>query len=202
MPEEAQKEVPPGQRYVKRFIYYACLGVPDVDVQGYRLRVFGNVGREVSLPYEKLLSGPLSTVEKDFHCVTGWSVAGTRWEGVRLGELIGEAAPLPGSEWVMFHSLDGYTTPVPLRDALAPDSIVAVRLNGAPLSREMGYPARPIIPALYGWKSAKWLAGVEVLEGYRDGFWEERGYNEVGNVWKEERFKEWGGHLRRSPISG
>ncbi len=195
------KQLPPGQRFIKNFIYYAALGLPEVDIASYRLRVFGNVSKPQAFTYQQLLSLSDTVVEKDFHCVTGWSIADARWEGASLSKLITQCRPLADTEWVLFHSLDGYTAPVTFQDAMEEDSIVAFRLNGKELTREMGYPARPIIPKLYGWKSAKWLDGIELLKDYRDGYWEERGYNERGNVWYEERFKSWGRHLPRSPVS-
>jgi DMSO/TMAO reductase YedYZ molybdopterin-dependent catalytic subunit len=95
----------------------------------------------------------------------------------------------------MFHCADGYTTPVPLEDAMTEDSMIAFKMNGEPIPVEQGFPARPFIPQLYAWKSAKWLAKIEFMENYEDGYWEARGYHERGNVSNEERFKE---HKRRS----
>jgi DMSO/TMAO reductase YedYZ molybdopterin-dependent catalytic subunit len=195
-----QEKVPPGQKYIKSFIYYAALGVPQVDLNRYRLTISGNVKKNLSFTYQELTSWKQVTVAKDFHCVTSWSIKGTVWEGVPMSELFNLAGALTDTRWVMFKSLDGYTTPVPFEDASSPQAIVALKLNGKPLEIEMGFPARPFIPHLYGWKSAKWLTEIELLKEYVDGYWEERGYNERGNVWEEERFKSWGRHLRRSVI--
>lgn len=199
-PQIEEEKVPPGQKYIRNFIYYAALGVPEVNISSYRLNVTGNVRRSISLTYEELLKLSTKRVERDFHCVTSWSIKGTVWEGVPMSELFSLAGVLEGTEWVMFVSLDGYTTPVPYEDASHPEAIVALKLNGKELPLEMGYPARPFIPHLYGWKSAKWLTEIQLLKEYKDGYWEERGYHERGNVWEEERFKSWGRHLRRTPI--
>jgi DMSO/TMAO reductase YedYZ molybdopterin-dependent catalytic subunit len=195
-----QGKIPPGQKYIKNFIYYACLGVPDVDLSSYRLSVTGNVKSALSLSYPELQKLATKQVERDFHCVTSWSIKGTVWEGIPMKELFDKAGVLEGTSWVMFVSLDGYTTPVPYEDATDPESIVAIRLNGKELSIEMGFPARPFIPHLYGWKSAKWLTEIQLLKEYKDGYWEERGYHERGNIWEEERFKQWGRHLKRTPL--
>ncbi len=100
----------------------------------------------------------------------------------------------------MFKSLDGYDTPVPIEDGTVEDAVVALTLNGKPISLEMGYPARPFMPHIYFWKSAKWLTEMTLLDDYRDGYWEARGYHERGNIWEEERFKSWGRHERHSVI--
>jgi DMSO/TMAO reductase YedYZ molybdopterin-dependent catalytic subunit len=138
---------------------------------------------------------------KDFHCVTTWSIKSVVWEGVTFREVAKLTSVKPEAKWVMFHSADGYTAPVPLEDAMVDDSIIAVRMNGRPIPTQQGYPARPFIPHLYGWKSAKWLTDIEFLPDYEDGYWEMYGYHERGNVWDEERFKGQGGkHLRRKGL--
>jgi DMSO/TMAO reductase YedYZ molybdopterin-dependent catalytic subunit len=72
------------------------------------------------------------------------------------------------------------------------DSIIAFQMNGRPIPQQQGFPARPFIPQLYGWKSAKWLTEIEFMPEYKDGYWEAYGYNERGDIWEEERFK---GHM-------
>lgn len=122
-------------------------------------------------------------------CVTQWSVADVEWEGVPFSEIAKAARINDGAEWVTFSCADGYTAPVPLEDAMAEDSVIALKMNGKPLSVQQGFPARPFIPHLYGWKSAKWLTGIEFVSEYVDGYWEMYGYHERGNIWQEERFK-------------
>ncbi len=133
-------------------------------------------------------------------CVTGWGIKDVKWEGVSLKELIVASKPKPESQWVMFGCVDGYTAPVPLEDALVDDSIVAFRMNDRPLSREQGFPARPFIPQLYGWKSAKYLNRISLLSEYRDGYWEAYGYHQRANIWEEERFKRQG--MKHTPRRG
>jgi len=183
------QELPPDQVWGKRFVIYAALGVPKVDPAQWNLRVDGLVSNPLEYTYGQLLSMPQSNLVRSFHCVTKWSIRDVQWEGLPIRTLVGPAGVNSNADWVMFHCVDGYSTPVPLEDALKDDSIVAFRLNGKPLSCEQGFPARPFIPALYAWKSAKWLNRIELLSGYRDGYWEMYGYHERGDVWEEERFK-------------
>jgi len=122
-------------------------------------------------------------------CVTSWSIEKPFWEGVPIKQLADAAGVKPEAKWVMFHCADNYTAPIPVEDALQEDSIVALRMNGMPLTPEQGFPARPFMPRLYGWKSAKWLQKIEFIPEYEDGYWERYGYHERGDVDLEERFK-------------
>jgi len=204
MVEAVERALPPGQRYVRKFIVYAALGIPQVDLETYRLRVTGLVERPLEFTYEELQRLPMKRYVRDAHCVTRWSVKDVEWEGVPIRHLAELAGVKPEARWVMFYSLEGYSAPVPIEDALHEDAIIALRMNGKPLPLENGFPARPFIPHLYLWKSAKWLTEVEFMPYYVDGFWErpENGaYHERGNVWLEERFKGMGGHhTARRPV--
>ncbi|MEW9491213.1 MAG: sulfite oxidase-like oxidoreductase [Candidatus Aramenus sulfurataquae] len=196
-----ETQVPKGQKYIKKFIYYAALGVPEVDVSKYRLTVTGLVENKLEFSYEELLKMIDVDYVRDFHCVTGWSVKDVRWEGIKIRRLADMAKVKENAKWAVLYSLDGYTSVVPVEDALHEDAIIALRMNGKPLTLESGFPARPFIPHLYGWKSAKWLTEIEFVDKYVDGFWEERGYHERGNVWEEERFKgNSGRHTPKRPI--
>jgi len=179
----------PGQNYAKRWIIYSALGEPELKLETWRLSVTGLVRNELSFSFEELEHLPQVKFTRDFDCVTKWSIKDVAWEGVAFRELAKLAVVKPESRWVMFHCADGYTAPVPLEDAMVEDSLIALKMNGKPISVEQGFPARPFIPHLYGWKSAKWLTKIEFMEEYRDGYWEYRGYHERGNVLDEERFK-------------
>jgi len=186
----AQIPIAPGQFYAKRFAIYSALGVPRIKLETWRLSVSGLVENELSLSFEGLQHLPQVKLTRDFHCVTQWSIKDVAWEGVRFRELAGLARVRPEAEWVMFLCADGYTTPVPLVDAMAEDSMIAFKMNGEAIPVEQGFPVRPLIPHLYVWKSAKWLTKIEFTLSYEDGYWEARGYHERGNVSKEERFKD------------
>jgi DMSO/TMAO reductase YedYZ molybdopterin-dependent catalytic subunit len=186
----AQVPMAPGQFYAKRFAIYSALGVPRIKLETWRLSVSGLVENELNLSFEELQRLPQVKLTRDFHCVTQWSIKDVAWEGVRFRELARLAKVRAEAKWVMFHCVDGYTTPVPLEDAMAEDSIIAFKMNGEPIPVEQGFPARPFIPHLYVWKSAKWLTKIEFIQNYEDGYWEARGYHERGSVSKEERLKE------------
>jgi DMSO/TMAO reductase YedYZ molybdopterin-dependent catalytic subunit len=94
----------------------------------------------------------------------------------------------PTAKHVMAHCYGGYTTNVPLELLLQPGCVLAHKHNGEELSPDHGWPVRLLVPMRYGWKSAKWLNGLELMTEDRPGFWEERGYHNEGDPWKQERF--------------
>jgi len=147
------------------------------------------VATPLDYTYQQLISMSQDRHVRSFYCVTKWSIKDVEWEGLPIRTLVGPAGVSPNANWMMFHCVDGYSAPVPLEDALRDDSILAFKLNGKPLSAEQGFPARPFIPGLYAWKSAKWVNRMELIADYRDGYWEAFSYHERGDVWEEERFK-------------
>ncbi len=190
-------ELPPGQRAIRSFIYYSALPPPEVDIEKYRFEVKGLVKRELSLSYRELLDMIDFRGELDFHCVTGWSVRKVKMEGVTFRKIADMSEP--GGSYAFFTSLDGYTAVVPYEDFIK--GILLLKIDGNPLTYEMGFPARPFFEHLYAWKSAKWVRSVTFMNEYQDGYWESLGYHERGNVWLEERFKsEEARRLRKSPM--
>lgn len=195
----ARVDTPPGQRWIRGFIRYSALPPPKVDIARYRLRVGGAVERSAEFSYGDLLGMVDFKGRLDFHCVTGWSVRGLEMEGVTFEAL--NSIVKPRGRYAFFTSLDGYTTIVPVEDYNR--GILVLGMNGGPLTYEAGFPARPFFGDLYAWKSAKWLSRIDFIDEYIDGYWEERGYHERGNVWMEERFKGSGGKGRnRKPFKG
>ena len=124
----------------------------------------------------------------DFHCVTGWSKLDMRWEGVPLRDAgrAGRARRCAATH-VMFHSYDGYSTNLPLEEALKSDVILAHRVDGEPLPTEHGGPVRVVTPQLWAWKGAKWVRRVEFMPHDRRGYWEIRGYSNTAWPWRDDR---------------
>ena len=115
---------------------------------------------------------------------------GNLWEGVLFSDVINLAVVKPEARFVLFHCYGGYTTNLPLEVLLDSDVLFAHSHDGKSLSPEHGGPLRLVVPKRYGWKSAKWVSGVELLSKDKAGFWEQLGYNNNGDPWKEERFWE------------
>jgi DMSO/TMAO reductase YedYZ molybdopterin-dependent catalytic subunit len=189
MEKLTREQLPPGQVWGKKWVIYAFNGIPDVKAADWKLKVTGLVEKPLEYSYEEFGKLPMKSYISSFHCVTRWSIERPLWEGVPIKYLADTAGVKKEATWVMFHCYDGYTAPITLEDALREDSIVALKMNGSPLLKEQGFPARPFMPHLYGWKSAKWLKEIEFIPEYADGYWEMYGYHERGDVDDEERFK-------------
>ena len=184
----ASDRLPPGQMLTKGFPVLD-LGVrPEVPLAEWTLTLDGLVEQTVTLDWAKFNALPQVTDRSDFHCVTTWSKYDCDWSGVAFTTLFELAQPKPEAKFVYFTSYDGYSTNVPLANCLDDDVLVATRFGGEPVTLEHGGPARVIIPKLYAWKGAKFVRSITFLADDRPGFWEVRGYHNVGDPWKEERY--------------
>jgi hypothetical protein len=171
-----------------------ALSVPQVDPDTYSLRIHGLVEREVELTYGDLLAMPLEEFDVTLSCVSnevGGDLVGTaRWTGVRLDALLERAGVLGEAGQVVGRAVDGWTAGFPIelvRDGR--DAIVAVAMNGEPLPTRHGFPARLVVPGLYGYVSAtKWLTEIELTtwDGF-DGYWVPRGWAKRGPVKTQSR---------------
>jgi DMSO/TMAO reductase YedYZ molybdopterin-dependent catalytic subunit len=184
---DGRPRLPPSQYLLKRL---RPMGGEEGDPSpgGWRLRVHGEVENPFLLDFAGLLAMPQVEQECDVHCVTKWSVLGAHFTGVRVLELAAKAKVKPKAHHVIFEAAHGYTSNVPLHEALAPNVLVAHRLEGTPLARAHGAPARALVPDLYFWKSAKWLTGIRFVNEDEPGYWETRGYHNHADPWKEERY--------------
>ena len=179
--------VPPGQFLSNKFPVLTYGSTPKVDLDTWKFRVFGLVEQEVELTWDQFTKLTWTTITADFHCVTQWSSLDNTWEGVTFPDLMALAQPKPEAKFVMAHCFGGYTTNLPLEVAME-EGLLAHKQDGEPLGEGHGWPLRLIIPSRYGWKSAKWLNGIELIAEDAPGFWEQRGYNNNADPWKEERF--------------
>ena len=184
------QRVPPGQSRTRKWPVLDASGPPPIDLAQWRFRIAGLVGEESQWDWQEFTALPRVDVFGDFHCVTRWSLLGNLWQGVSTRELIRRAGGArPEAHYAIIHGYDqGWTTNLPLEHFLAEDALVAILHDGESISKEHGGPARLIVPRLYAWKSAKWVAGVELIEKDRPGFWEANGYHMRGDPWTEERY--------------
>ena len=182
----ARERIPPGQGVTKGWPLLHVGSVPELPPGGWRVVVRGALERALTFEWAEFLALPQTRLHADFHCVTGWSKLDNDWEGVRLDELARRAGLAPAARFVRFADPQGYDTTVPLALALA-EGLLAHRHGGAPLAREHGGPLRAVVPSLYAWKSCKWVCEIEFLTAEALGFWEQRGYHNDADPWKEER---------------
>lgn len=176
-----------------------ALLVPEVDPGGWSLEIRGMVDRPFTLTYDELLE--LAKVEGDvtLACVSnevgGGLVGNARWQGVPLRDLLERAGVQPGATQIIGRSVDGFTAGFPvelgLREGSGPGDVgalVAVGMNGEPLPQVHGFPARLVVPGLYGYVSAtKWLSAIELTTFDEEGYWIPRGWSREGPIKTQAR---------------
>ena len=180
--------LPPGQRLVTNFPVLDLGVQPEVAPENWELKIHGQVEKPVTLNWQQFTALPQFTDVSDFHCVTTWSKYDVRWGGVAFFTLAELVQPKPSASHVFFKSYDGYSVNNPLAVCLDDDVLVAHQLDGQPLPREHGGPARVILPKRYAWKGAKFVREIIFLDRDLLGFWELRGYSNTADPWTEERF--------------
>ncbi|HWC35291.1 MAG TPA: molybdopterin-dependent oxidoreductase [Mycobacteriales bacterium] len=168
------------------FRFYSVTGsVPDKDASDYRLTVSGLVGRPTTYTLDDLRTMPQIDIVRDFQCVTGWRVPEVHWRGVPLSHLLDLAEPTTEARALRLTSFDGtYTESLTLNQARLPDVIVALDMLGGPVTHNHGGPVRLYVAPMYGYKSVKWLNGIELTADVIPGYWEHRGYSIDGFVGK------------------
>lgn len=172
---EGVKEIVPSRGWR---IYTVGSHLPSFDRRRWRLTIDGLVERPQSLSYDELLALPSAEQVSDFHCVTGWTVKNVRWRGVRFTDLLSPAEPTGRAHALRFISAENpYEDSLTLEQASLADAMLAYEMDGQPLKREHGAPARVVIPEMYGYKNVKWVERIELVPKPGDGFWEKLGYD-------------------------
>jgi len=182
--------LPPGQHVPVSWPVLHYGRVPVFQPDSWVFRVFGATesGREQRWGWPQFGTLPRCRVIADFHCVTKFSIPGIAWEGVSAAAVLQAAPPAATVTHVMVWADFGYSANVRIADFAADDTLLATHCDGAELTPEHGYPVRLVVPGLYGWKSVKWVRAVEYLTRDRRGFWEERGYHNTADPWREQRY--------------
>jgi DMSO/TMAO reductase YedYZ molybdopterin-dependent catalytic subunit len=197
---QSEGRLPPGQSLTQKFPVLHYGPVPRFNPATWDLRVWGEVQDEKRWTWDEFQQFPRTQVKMDLHCVTRWSKFDTTWEGVSLRTLIDRGGIIlkPGAAYLMQHAEYGFTVNLPLEIALQENFLLATHYNGEPIPPDHGYPLRGVIGAIPGrddlttpylWKGAKWLRGLEFMPQDRLGFWEQAGYHNTADVWKEQRFR-------------
>jgi DMSO/TMAO reductase YedYZ molybdopterin-dependent catalytic subunit len=186
----ADVELPPGQYDTgSSWPVLTAELTPRIDTAEWTFTIDGLVSSPATWSWNEMHALPQSTYDGPIHCVTTWSKFGMHWSGVSLDTLFEITGLLPNATHVVAYSSTGYTTNLPLDDVIDGKAWVAFEAEGAPLSPDHGGPARLLVPHLYFWKSAKFLAGITVLDHDEPGFWEVRGYHDRGDPWLEQRYQ-------------
>ncbi len=191
--------LPPGQSLTQKFPVLHYGSVPDFDPQTWTFKIWGEVETPLSFTWDEFNLLPRRQLTMDIHCVTRWSKFDTSWEGVSLRDMIdtGILKLKPSARFAIQHAEFEFTANLPYSIVTAENFLLATHYDGQPISPEHGAPLRGVVGAIPGredlqtpylWKGAKWLRGIEFTGSDQMGFWEQAGYHNDGDVWKEERF--------------
>lgn len=196
---KSEGRLPPGQALTQKFPVLHYGPVPEFDPATWDFRVWGEVESPLRLTWDEFQKLPRTTLKMDIHCVTRWSKFDTVWEGVSVRTLLdlGLVKLKASAKYVVQHAEYGFTANLPLEVVLAENFLMATTFEGQPITPDHGYPLRGVVGAIpekkdlftpYFWKGAKWLRGLEFLSEDHPGFWEQAGYHNHADIWKEERF--------------
>lgn len=191
--------LPPGQSLTQKFPVLHYGPIPVFNPATWDFRIWGEVEEEQVWSWDEFNQLPRSALTMDIHCVTRWSKLDTTWEGVSVRTLVdrGLIRLKSSARYVLQHAEYGFTVNLPLEVVLGDNFLLATHYNGQPLPPEHGAPLRGVVGYIpgrqdlktpYFWKGAKWLRGLELLAHDQPGFWEQAGYHNEADVWKEERF--------------
>jgi DMSO/TMAO reductase YedYZ molybdopterin-dependent catalytic subunit len=153
-----------------------------LSAEDWKVEIGGLVEKRLTLTYAEVLALPKSVADARLTSVSGWTVRG-QWGGVRLSDLLPLAGPKPEAAHVQFTSYRRiYTTCIPLDVALQERTLLAYEFDGEPLEEDYGGPLRIFCPYLWGYKSAKSVVGIALVEHSLPGYWEVRGYPDHGLI--------------------
>lgn len=183
---EPDSRLPPGQSLADGWPVLTAGPTPRIDRASWELTIDDETGEVHRWDWNALIGLGVEDITVDIHCVTHWSRLDMSWRGVSLDKLF--AGVESGHDFVMAHSYGGYTTNLPVEDLLDGQAWIAIEADGEPLRADHGGPARLLVPHLYFWKSAKWIRGLTLMPGNDPGFWEQAGYHNYGDPWREQRY--------------
>jgi len=153
---------------------------PSVDPEQWSVKIGGLVRNPLTLTYEDLLKRPQTTMISTLECignpVGGYSIGTAEWEGVRLNSVLDEAGIDPKAVDLVLRAAEDYSDSIPVSRALRDEVLLATKMNGVPLPLDHGFPARVIVPGIYGMKNVKWLTGLELVNHDYEGYWQQRNW--------------------------
>jgi DMSO/TMAO reductase YedYZ molybdopterin-dependent catalytic subunit len=150
---------------------------PSPSSNGWKLEIKGMVSNPYALTYEELTALKAITVTTGMMCISnpigGGLIGSTNWKGVRMADLIKRAGPKNGVKEVVLRAVDDYSDSFAYEKALDPDVMVVWEMGGKPLNSQHGFPARVLVPGIYGMKHVKWLTSIELVDHDFKGYWQQ-----------------------------
>jgi DMSO/TMAO reductase YedYZ molybdopterin-dependent catalytic subunit len=180
---DAEENITPVLTTVEDFYHVSKnLSDPTVSSDGWELKVTGLVNQELTLTYDDVFNRAATKNITTLCCISnelnGDLISTGEWQGFSLKSLLDEAGVKEGAVDVKFHCADDYEDSITIDKAMDPNVLVVVGLNGAPLTDDHGFPARMIVPGIYGMKNVKWLERIEVVDEDFQGYWQTRGWSD------------------------
>jgi DMSO/TMAO reductase YedYZ molybdopterin-dependent catalytic subunit len=187
---ERDARLPPGQYDTgNNWPVLTAEVTPHLDLATWTFKIEGLVDRPTTWTWDEIHALPPSSYAGDIHCVTTWSKFDTHFTGVSVDTLLEAVGVQPSATHVLAFSHTAYTTNLPLEHVTNGQAWIVWEYEGKPLEPAHGGPARLLVPHLYFWKSAKFIAGLRVLDHDEHGFWEQNGYHDLGDPWLEQRYQ-------------
>jgi len=184
---DGRPRIPPGQHAVKALSDMG--GVPGAgQTPEWRLVITGAVKKPTTLTFADLLKLPQASQTCDVHCVTGWTLLDSRWQGVSLQTIMEAANVDRQAGYVVFEAPGDYSSSIPIADVHKGNVLLAHGFSGQPLPPAHGAPLRALVPDRYFYKSVKWVRRIKFTIEDEPGYYETRGYSNSADPWKEERF--------------
>jgi DMSO/TMAO reductase YedYZ molybdopterin-dependent catalytic subunit len=170
-----------------------ALSFPTINLEKWKVRIHGLVDTEIELTYADLIALPQVERMITLSCVSnpigGRYIGNAVWQGVLLRDVLNRAGVQGDAQQVFSRSVDGWTCGFPVQAALdGRDALIAIGMNNEPLSLKHGFPARLVIPGLYGYVSAtKWLSEIELTTWDKRGYWIPRGWSQIAPIKTQSR---------------
>ena len=185
---DGRPRIPPGQHAVKALVPMGGIEA-SAKIDDWSLRISGPVEHSQTISMQSILRLNQIRLTCDVHCVTGWTLLDSQWSGIRLADLMKRVGVKNSARFVIFEGHAGYTSNIPLSEALKENVILAHQFSSQPLPKAHGAPLRALVPDRYFYKSVKWLEGIRFSEVDEPGYYESRGYSNSADPWKEERLE-------------
>ena len=184
---DGRLRIPPGQHAVKALPNMGGTRGTKI-VSDWRLEIGGEVENPLTLKFTDLMDLKQMDLTCDVHCVTGWTLLDSRWRGIPLTVVMDLVKVKDSARFVIFEAAGDYSSNIPLSEARKDNVILAHGYSGGNLPQVHGAPLRGLVPDRYFYKSVKWLKAIRFVSVDEPGYYEEAGYSNSADPWKEERF--------------
>ena len=184
---DGRARIPAGQHAVKALPDMG--GVKGVGkVPAWRLEINGAVKHPRTLKFSDLMGLRQVSQTCDVHCVTGWTLLDSRWQGISLKTIMDLVKVRTDTGFVIFEAAGDYSSSIPISEAHKDNVLLASGFSGQDLAQAHGAPLRALVPDRYFYKSVKWVQRIRFTRVDEPGYYETRGYSNSADPWKEERF--------------